>query len=78
MNFNILNIIKNINISSIISNTNKTLTIIKKSIPVYKEIRPYMNKEKSIFKKEESTQIDEKPIKKEREIKYNDSLTFFN
>ena len=40
MNMNILSFIKNIKISSIISGTSKTLNVIKKSIPVYKEIRP--------------------------------------
>ena len=82
MNFNIINLIKNIKFSDIISTTNKTLNIVKKSIPVYKEIRPYMNKEKSLFKKQNDSQIDEikesKPLKKEREVTYNDSLTFFN
>ncbi len=82
MNMNLLNIIKNINLNSIISNTNKTLKLVKKSIPVYKEIRPYINKEKSIFKKKTDENIDEikmsKPLKQEKDISYNDSLTFFN
>ena len=81
MNTNILSFIKNIKFTDIISNTNKTLNIIKKSIPVYKEIRPYVNKEKSIFKKEDNN-IDEikmsKPLKSNKNITYNDSLTFFN
>lgn len=82
MNMNLLNILKNINLNSIISNTNKTLKLVKKSIPVYKEIRPYINKEKSIFKRETDENIDEikmsKPLKQEKDISYNDSLTFFN
>ena len=81
MNLNILNFIKNIKLSDVISNTNKTLNVIKKSIPVYKEIRPYIRKEKSIFKKDDEN-IDEikmsKPLKKDKTITYNDSLTFFN
>lgn len=80
MNMNILSFIKNIKISSIISGTSKTLNVIKKSIPVYKEIRPYINKEKSIFKNK--NEIDEikmsKPLKSNKNITYNDSLTFFN
>lgn len=80
MNINLLNLIKNINISNIISGTNKSLTILKKSIPVYKEIRPYINHEKSIFKNEINT-VDEikesKPIKIKQSTVYNDSLTFF-
>ena len=82
MNFNILNLIKNINFSNIVSNTNKTLNIVKKSIPVYKEIRPYIRKEKSIFKQTNNEEIDEikmsKPLKSNKQITYNDSLTFFN
>ena len=78
---NILNLIKNINISNILSGTNKTLNVIKKTIPVYKEIRPYVNHEKSIFKKT-NTEIDEikesKPLKSNKQTSYNDSLTFFN
>ena len=82
MNYNIFELIKNIKLTDIISTTNKTLNVVKKSIPVYKEIRPYMRKEKSIFIKAKNDQIDEikasKPLKKEREITYNDTLTFFN
>ena len=82
MNFNILNLIKNINISNIISTTNKSLNIVKKSIPVYREIRPYIRKEKSVFKLKNDENIDEikmsKPLKVDRKNTYNDSLTFFN
>ena len=74
MNLNILNLLKNINISSIASTTNKTLNVVKKSIPVYKELRPYFRKEKSLFKKEVDDEIKmSKPINNT----YNDSLTFF-
>ena len=37
----------NFNLSSILSNINKTLGVVKKSIPVYREIKPYINKEKN-------------------------------
>ena len=47
MNTNFLSILKNFNLSSIVSNTNKTLGIIKKSIPVYRQVKPYVTKEKS-------------------------------
>ena len=82
MNPNLLNIIKNIKLSSILTGTNKTLNVIKKTIPVYKEIRPYVNHEKSIFKKN-TKEIDEikesKPLKSNNNTNnYNDSLTFFN
>ena len=82
MGLNISNLLKTINISSIASNTNKTLNIIKKSIPVYKEVRPYFNHEKSLFKKPKNKLIDEikesKPLKVNKEITYNnDNLTFF-
>ena len=82
MNYNLLNLFKNINLSNIVSNTSKTLNVIKKSIPVYKEIRPYINKEKSLFKAPKDENIDEikmsKPLKSEEKSSYNDSLTFFH
>ena len=82
MNYNLLNLFKNINLSNIVSNTSKTLNVIKKSIPVYKEIRPYLNKEKSLFKAPKDENIDEikmsKPLKSEEKSSYNDSLTFFH
>jgi len=83
MNFNLLNLIKGIKISDIASGANKTLNVIKKSIPVYKEIRPYVNREKSLFKNNNKIKdIDEikesKPLKSNNKTTYNDSLTFFN
>ena len=82
MNYNILNVLKNINLSNIISTTNRSLNIVKKSIPVYKEIRPYIKKEKSLFKIKENDDVDEiktsKPLKVEKQTTYNNSLTFFN
>ena len=79
MNFNLLNLIKNIKLSSIINTTNRSLNIVKKSIPVYKEIRPYIRKEKSIFKTKEIKEIKmSKPLKVDKKPTYNDSLTFFN
>lgn len=82
MSLNITSLLKTINISSIASNTNKTLNIIKKSIPVYKEVRPYFNHEKSIFKKPKNELIHEikesKSLKVNKKITYNnDNLTFF-
>ena len=81
MNYNFINIFKNINLSNIVSTTNKTLNVIKKSIPVYKEIRPYVNKEKSLFKKKDDLKDEikmSKPLKVENNTTYNDSLTFFH
>lgn len=68
MNFNLL---KNVNISSIIKSASGTLNVVKKIIPLYKEVRPFFSKEKTIF--------ESKPIKKEsiEEPKYNNSITFF-
>ena len=82
MSLNITSLLKTIHISSIAYNTNKTLNIIKKSIPVYKEVRPYFNHEKSIFKKPKNELIDEikesKSLKVNKKITYNnDNLTFF-
>ena len=62
---------------------NKTLDVIKKTIPVYREVNPYLLKEKSIFNKKKATDVvdeikESKPIKtKNRSISYNDTLTFF-
>ena len=80
MNSNLLGILKGIKISSVISGTNKTLGVVKKIIPVYKEIRPYVNHEKSLFKKEDKI-LDN--IKESNEVdvrndSYNDTLTFFH
>ena len=72
MNFNFLS---NLNFSNILGNIGKTLNVVKKSIPVYKEIRPYINKEKSLFKTNEKSNILNKQNK---ENNYNNNLTFFN
>lgn len=83
MNQDFLSIFKNINLSSIMGGANKTLGIIKKSIPVYREVKPYLLREKSIFSKNKiMNDVDEikesKPIKTEdRTVSYNDTLTFF-
>ena len=57
------------NISNIAKSTSGVLNVLKKTIPVYKEIKPVLSK-KSIKKNIE-------PIKKESNLEYNDSLTFF-
>lgn len=72
MNFNFLS---NLNFSNILGSIGKTLNVVKKSIPVYKEIRPYINKEKSLFKTNEKSNILNKQNK---ENNYNNNLTFFN
>lgn len=76
----LLNIIKKLNLNSIVSNTNKTLNTVKKVIPVYKEVRPYIKKEKSLFNKSD---IDNKIIETKSNVPNksyieNDSLTFFH
>ena len=80
MNFNILELIKKINLSNIVTNTNKTLGIVKKSIPVYRQVKPYITKEKTIFKRNEIKDIT-KESKSLKNIKndnnFNDTLTFF-
>ena len=82
MNLGILEILKKINLSSIVSNTNKTLGIIKKSIPVYKQVKPYVTREKSFFKKKDSLELidkikESKPLKEVNNSNFNDTLTFF-
>ena len=71
MNLNFLN---NLNLNGILSGFNKTVGVLKKSIPVYKQIRPYVNKEKSLFKNSKEETIINKPSKSNN---YNDNLTFF-
>ncbi len=80
MNNNLLGILKGIKISNVISSTNKTLGVVKKVIPLYKEVRPYVNHEKSLFKKDNKV-LDN--IKESNEVdvrndSYNDTLTFFH
>ena len=65
-----LNLLKSINLSSIANTTSKTLNIIKKTIPIYKELKPYISKEKQVI-----PQIKKESI--EEPTEYNDSLTFF-
>ena len=72
MNFNILN---NLNFSNILGSINKTLGVMKKSIPVYIEIKPYIKKKKSLFKNNDKNTTLNKPNKQSN---YNDNLTFFN
>ena len=45
----LLNIFKGIKLDNVIKGTNKTLTTIKKIVPVYKEVRPFIRKEKSLL-----------------------------
>lgn len=81
MNSNLLGLLKGIKLSSIVSSTNKTLGVVRKIIPVYKEVRPYVTHEKSLFKNDFKI---ESAIKKEsdevdvRNDSYNDTLTFFH
>ncbi len=80
MNLSILDILKNLNLSNIVSNTNKTLGIIKKTIPVYRQIKPYITHEKSFLKKDKeiTNKLKESNIiNNEINHTYNDTLTFF-
>lgn len=80
MNSNILGLLKGIKISNIVSSTNKTLGVVRKIIPVYKEVRPYVTHEKSIFKNVTKTEniIKESDTSDVRNNSYNDTLTFFH
>lgn len=72
MNNDIFGFLKKINLNNITSNINKSLNIVRKSIPIYKEVRPYFLREKSLFKNEN--------IKKESNEELdstNSNLTFF-
>ena len=67
-----MSLFNKINISSIASNTSNILNIIKKAIPVYKEIKPLIKKKNNF-----NLKSLEEPIKKESNNEYNNSLTFF-
>ena len=67
-----MSLFNKINISSIASNTSNILNIIKKGIPVYKEIKPLIKKKNNF-----NLNSLEEPIKKESNNEYNNSLTFF-
>ena len=62
-----LDLLKKLNISSLAKTTSNTLNIIKKTIPIYKEIKPYKLITQKEIKKESIEESDN----------YNDSLTFF-
>ncbi len=66
-----LNFFKKINISSLLNSTGNILNVVKKTIPVYKEIRPFLSKEKKVFETQELKKESNEPTE------YNDSLTFF-
>ena len=80
--------LKNINFEKIFSTAHKTINVVNKAIPVYKQIRPNIGNLKGIFNKNNiKNEIDE--IKESRPIKLkrstpknirntsNNSLTFF-
>lgn len=66
-----LNFLKAINLSKIVSTTNKTLNVVKKSIPVYKEIRPFISKEKKLIPEIKESNETHEP-------KYDNNITFFH
>lgn len=72
MNNDIFGFLKKINLNNITSNINKSLNIVRKSIPIYKEVRPYFLREKSLFKNENI-----KKESKEELDSTNSNLTFF-
>lgn len=66
-----LNFFKNLNISSLLNGAGNALNIVKKTIPVYKELKPFFSKEKKLIETNEIKKESEEPTE------YNDSLTFF-
>ena len=72
MNNDIFGFLKKINLNNITSNINQSLNIVRKSIPIYKEVRPYFLREKSLFKNENI-----KKESKEELDSTNSNLTFF-
>lgn len=69
---NLNSLIKSINISSLVKGTSNTLNVIKKIIPVYKEVKPFLSKEKKIFETTKKESIES------NKSEFNDSLTFFH
>ena len=81
--------LKSINLEKIFSTTHKTINIVNKAIPVYKQIKPNIGNIKNLFNKNNMNKeiIDEikesRPIKLKRSIPNNakntsnNSLTFF-
>ena len=80
--------LKSINFEKIFSTTHKTINIVNKAIPVYKQIKPNIGNFKSLFNKNNTNNmVDEikesRPIKLKRNIPNslrntsNNSLTFF-
>lgn len=70
MNNNILSIFKKINISKVASTTSNTLNVIKKVIPIYREIKPFTTREKKLISSNNT-------IEKKEEPSYDNSITFF-
>ncbi|MBQ4263019.1 MAG: hypothetical protein IJB83_02090 [Bacilli bacterium] len=83
MSTNIFDFFKNIKLSEIASGANRTLSVAKKAIPVYKEVRPFFDGKKKLFNKKNELQdeVESRPIMvkeiSETRGSYNDNLTFF-
>ncbi len=82
--------LKTINLNKIFASTHKTINLINKAIPVYKQIKPNIGNIKGLFNRKNNIKpvIDEikesRPIKLKKNISTNnsrnisnDSLTFF-
>ncbi len=82
--------LKNINLNSVFNTAHKTINIVNKAIPVYKQIKPNIGNIKSVFSKSNISKntVDEikasRPIKLKKNIPTkinrnisNDTLTFF-
>lgn len=82
--------LKSINLNNIFNTAHKTINIVNKAIPVYKQIKPNIGNIKSIFSKSNINKniVDEikasRPIKLKKNIPNkinrnisNDTLTFF-
>ncbi len=81
--------LKNINYSKIFSTAHKTINVVNKAIPVYKQIKPNIGNFKSVFSKSKTNQIvdeikNSRPIMLKKNIPNkinrnisNNTLTFF-
>jgi len=67
--------LKNINFEKIFSTTHKTINIVNKAIPVYKQIKPNIGNIKSLFNKNNMNKEIVDEIKESRPIKLKKSIT---
>ena len=64
--------LRNLNISSILNGTQRTLNVINQAIPIFYQIRPLWNNTKTIFKIANAVNEDDNKNNKTNDFKQND------